>query len=287
MAVQSGNATFADGFLVQIGRMTEGLTNFRSDAGTIFGDFFSSFSTGFADSIGQAIVGTQDLGEALQNVARQAIAELISGLVQLGIRYVLNATLGNALAAASTAATAAQASALAAAWAPAAALASLATGGANAIPAAAAIGSTTAFATATAAVAGAGIPGFQDGGLFSGVGGPRTDSNLVRISDGEFIVNASATQRNLGLLRSINSGQSPATSGASQASNPTIQVINNAPGVQIREEISEGRIRLIAEEVASSVVQREVDPAVGRAISNPNSATSRSLGSNTQAGRRF
>ncbi len=50
------------------------------------------------------------------------------------------------------------------------------------------------------------FPQFQTGGLVAGAGTGTSDSNLVRVSDGEFIVNASATRANLGALTAINSG---------------------------------------------------------------------------------
>lgn len=58
-----------------------------------------------------------------------------------------------------------------------------------------------------------GIPGYATGrrpgtGLFHGRGGPRSDSNLVRLSNREYIVNAAATRRNLPLLDAINGGHS-------------------------------------------------------------------------------
>jgi hypothetical protein len=52
-----------------------------------------------------------------------------------------------------------------------------------------------------------GLVGFPDGGLFRGVGGPRSDSNVIAVSDGEFIVNAEATAENRELLEAVNSGQ--------------------------------------------------------------------------------
>lgn len=51
-----------------------------------------------------------------------------------------------------------------------------------------------------------GILGFADGGQIQGPGGPRSDSILARVSNGEFLVNARATKRNLPLLTAINSG---------------------------------------------------------------------------------
>lgn len=51
------------------------------------------------------------------------------------------------------------------------------------------------------------VPGFPHGGMLRGRGGPRSDSNLIAASDGEFIVNANSTSQNLDLLRGINSGR--------------------------------------------------------------------------------
>lgn len=47
---------------------------------------------------------------------------------------------------------------------------------------------------------------FAEGGLFRGVGGPKEDANTISISDGEFVVNAAATARNLPVLMQINDG---------------------------------------------------------------------------------
>ncbi len=57
------------------------------------------------------------------------------------------------------------------------------------------------------AFADGGLTGFPVGGQIQGAGGPRTDSNLIRVSDGEFIVNAKSTAQNLDLLHAINSGK--------------------------------------------------------------------------------
>lgn len=48
---------------------------------------------------------------------------------------------------------------------------------------------------------------FADGGIIRGPGGPRSDSILARVSDGEFITNAAATARHRPLLEAINSGK--------------------------------------------------------------------------------
>lgn len=47
------------------------------------------------------------------------------------------------------------------------------------------------------------------GGMVAGPGGPRDDSVLARLSDGEYVVNAAATSRALPLLEAINAGWVP------------------------------------------------------------------------------
>ncbi|WP_407107867.1 transglycosylase SLT domain-containing protein [Rhodococcus aetherivorans] len=48
--------------------------------------------------------------------------------------------------------------------------------------------------------------GYADGGFITGPGGPRDDRVPIWASNGEFVVNAAATARNLPLLEAINSG---------------------------------------------------------------------------------
>ena len=47
-------------------------------------------------------------------------------------------------------------------------------------------------------------PGFSEGGLFEGEGGPTDDQNIIRVSDGEYIVNSAMTGRYLKYLDMIN-----------------------------------------------------------------------------------
>lgn len=123
--------------------------------------------------------------------------QLISGLIKLGIQYVINAALGETVAASATAVGVAQAATLATAYASAAALASLASFGANAVPAQAGIVSTVALAQGLALA-------LADGGLVSGPGGPRADKIPAMLSNGEFVINAASTARNRPLLEAIN-----------------------------------------------------------------------------------
>jgi len=218
----AGEGTFSDAFIVGLNELRGEFTNVISGLTSEFTGFFSTITQGFGDSIAGAIVNGDDLNESLKAVAREGLSQLISGLIQLGVQYVANAILSQTLGAAALATNAAQASALATAYAPAAALASLASFGANAAPASAGLVATTTLASVLAK-----IPGFADGGLFEGNGGPREDANFARISDGEFIVNAAATAQNRALLEAINSGRG----NQSSVDNSQRQVNINLPGV--------------------------------------------------------
>lgn len=164
--LQLGTGTFADSIVSSFGRIAEGFTTMNAGLTDLMGDFFTTWTDGFAQSFGRAIVYAEDLNEALMNVAREALASLISGLVKLGIQWALNAAIGNTIqataAATSAAITATQASAAATAWAPAAALASLATSGYNSIPAMA--GMTAAAALSESIAASSNFAGMYDDG---------------------------------------------------------------------------------------------------------------------------
>ena len=92
-----------------------------------------------------------------------------------------------------------------------------------------------------------GVPRFPGGGLFQGIGGPRDDANLIAVSNKEFIVNASATAKNLPLLYAINRGAqvTPAAAHAGVGAGPGRAVVNidnfhppaNASPMDIAEDL--------------------------------------------------
>jgi hypothetical protein len=166
-----------------------------------FGDFFTTVADGFANSIARSIVYAEDFGTAMRDVARSAVSELIASLVKLGIQWLITQALGATVGATAAALSAGQGAMVAAAWAPAAAAVSLATLGANAIPAGAGIASTYALTAALSK-----MPKFANGGGVDGPGGPRGDKILSWLSDGEFVVNAHDAARNRPILEAINSG---------------------------------------------------------------------------------
>lgn len=63
-----------------------------------------------------------------------------------------------------------------------------------------------AITTASTAANIAAIAGMADGGRVTGVGGPREDNQLRRLSVGEFVNNAASTKKNLPYLEAANNG---------------------------------------------------------------------------------
>jgi len=278
--LQLGSGDWADSAIVSLGRITEGFTTFSAGATGAMGNFFTSFTDGFANSVGRAIVYSEDLNQALNNVAKEALAGLISALIKLGIQWVVNAALGQSLAAASLAAqtgmSVAAAAATAAAWAPAAAMVSLASFGANSAPAMAGITATTALSEGLAL---ASMAGFQSGG-YTGEMGVGQVAGVVHGK--EFVMNAEATARNRPTLEAMNKGAS--VGGGAQVS-VSIENYGTSKDFEV-QQLSETDIRIIARDEAKQAVRQEAPGVISAEISNPNSNVSKSLTRNTQTQRR-
>lgn len=282
LRLKLGNGNLTDATNVALGKLVSNYEGVLPGLSNSFGDFFKNVNDGFADSIGRAIVMSENLSDAIHNVAQNALAGLISALIKLGIQYAINATLGQSIAVTATAASAVQASTLAAAWAPAASLASLATSGAN-LP-----GALTALSTADAfAIALSIAKPFVTGGNVYGDGTSTSDSILAKLSNGEFVVNAKSASENRPLLQAINSGKRVIpTVSDNKSSGIKVSVVNNTPANISVEQISETEVRIIAEQVANNIVNKRAPSVVAASISNPNSPVSRALSNNTDASRR-
>ncbi len=207
LRIRLGDGTFADGFISGMIRMTEEAQNFAAETGEVFSEFLGNFVQGFGDAFSGAILGTEKLGVAMKNVARSAIGQLISALIQMGVQYLLLQAIGSAAGTAAAVQSAGEAALVAAAWAPAAAAVSLASYGANAAPAG--IGITTVFALVAALAAVAGSFLFlRHGGIVDGPGTTTSDSVRTMLSRGEFVVNARETAKFRPILEQMNKGNS-------------------------------------------------------------------------------
>lgn len=198
-------------------------TDLAGQTSELVGSTLESMSVGISDALAGAIIQGEDLRDTMANLAQTIYTEVLSALIEMGIRFVANkvlqlagisavsaaeagsktATTAVALASLSTitAASAVSAGITAAAWAPAAAVTSLASFGANSAPAMAGITATNALAKALSAT---GAAGFKDGG-FTGNGSTNRIAGVVH--GGEFVFDAASTSRiGVGNLEAIRSG---------------------------------------------------------------------------------
>ncbi len=126
-----------------------------------------AFSGNASNAITGLLTGTMSAQEAMQSLGNTILNSVINSIVQVGVEALKNYILGQTLGAASVATSVGLAATTASAWAPAAAMASLASFGANAGPAAAGISSTVGLANGLA-LAGARYNGgpVSAGGLY-------------------------------------------------------------------------------------------------------------------------
>lgn len=160
---------------------------------------------GLGDSITGLITGTARWGQVWVQVGNQIIGQVVNLVLEYTLFHTIRMALdrifhttsraniaatqavGTAAQAATTAASATSAATTAAAWAPASAAVNTATFGSSA-----GIGLAIALAAIAAII---GALAFAEGGYIRGPGGPKEDKVLVRVSSGEGITNAAATQR--------------------------------------------------------------------------------------------
>lgn len=205
---------------LQAGTMFEQLGAAASNAAAIVTTTLGTAFRSISSQITELIMGTVTWGQALANIGRSILTQLVSSMVNffvaLGARALLAALFGTMI-------TKAAAAAAASAWAGPAILASIASyGAASGIGTASAMTATLAGAPllATAAI---GAGGFAEGGLVGG--GER----LIRVNERgpEFVVNASATAAHRPLLESLNRGGSAAVTSPTESSPMRIVIVDN------------------------------------------------------------
>ncbi|NCH31184.1 phage tail tape measure protein [Cronobacter malonaticus] len=109
-----------------------------------------AFAGNASNALTGLLTGTMSAQDALRSLGNTILDSVINSMVQVGVEALKNMIIGQTIGAASSAASIAQAALVASAWAPAAAMASLATLGGNAAPAAAGITSTVGLASGLA-----------------------------------------------------------------------------------------------------------------------------------------
>lgn len=276
--IQMGKLTKSDVLTSVFGGYLKDFKGFTVGVTQLWQQTFNTIADGAANSLGRAIAYGENLGDALKDVARQALSEIIAGMIKLGIQLLINTITAKAAQATATAASLAQAGALAAAWWDVASAVSLATFGANAAPAAAGMLGTSILGQGLAL---SGIGGKADGGLVTGPGTSTSDSILQRLSNKEFVMRASAVQSvGASTLEYMNrTGQVP-------NGGPKITILHDgSTGIQV-VPYGEDEIRIMARQEANQVVQTKTPGVVAGHLDNPNSQLSKSLKRNTTTTRR-
>ena len=167
-------------------------------------------------TISGLLSGTMSVTEAMQNFANIILNQAVGALVEMGLNYVKQQLLSQAMAAANIATASATGTAIAAAYAPAAAMASLASFGGNAAPASAGIASTTALASSLALAGGRRYGGPVNPGSMYPVnegGAPEmltvgAKQYLMPNARGEVISNSDATGGSGGVTFIVNNNAS-------------------------------------------------------------------------------
>lgn len=172
-----------------------------------------ALSGGLADTFMSILDGTKTVGEAFADLGATMVREIVGALVKMAAQWLVYQAVQLLVGTTSSAASIAQAgitgSAIATAYAPAAALASLASFGANAIPATGAILSTTAIAEGVA------LAGMAHDGIDSI---PETGTWLLQ--KGERVTTAQTSAK---LDKTLNDIKSPTAGG-----NTTVNLIEDA-----------------------------------------------------------
>lgn len=280
-----GNGDVFSVFTAGVGQAIQGFESLATSAADILGNVMTTAIDGISNSIAGAIVRGEDLRETLSAVGQTILTELISSLIRMGIQYMINATMASSALGIQTAASVAAAVTTAAAWAPAAAAVSLATLGTNSAPA------VMGMSAANVAAKSFALAGFQTGG-YTGDAAVNKAAGIVHGQ--EFVMNAAATKR-IGVdnLQAMQDGdmsgitQVQRTEASPSRGMPSINVVNNGtPQDYEVDSWSEDEIRLIASDVADKRVKAGAGRAVAKDLRNPNSAASKSFGTNTMTKRR-
>tara|TARA_R100000781_G_scaffold110309_2_gene75676 strand:+ start:1869 stop:4049 length:2181 start_codon:yes stop_codon:yes gene_type:complete len=127
---------------------SENLQNFDELSKTVI----DNFTTGFGNAFESVIFDAESLDDALKGIGETILRSVVNAIGQMAAQWLALQAVQAIMGTSATATTVAQAAAASAAWAPAAAMASLATMGGNAVPAAAALTSTTALSSTLAVV---------------------------------------------------------------------------------------------------------------------------------------
>ncbi|NLU43434.1 MAG: hypothetical protein GXX11_00910 [Acholeplasmataceae bacterium] len=189
----------------------------------IYSTLFNGLSTALSDILTQ----TQTIGDAIKTLGTSLIKVIADFYAKQLAGIIVTQLMGKKTADKQLDSDVANGAATAAAWWPAAVARSLATAGGNAAPAILGMTATSAAAAALNATL-SGITGNKDGGFINGSGTATSDSNLRWLSNGEYVMRASAV-RNIGVsnLENLNNGGALPTAIVSGGGISAVATLNN------------------------------------------------------------
>lgn len=115
-----------------------------------WGSAFDRFSGGVGDAVADAMFEQEKFSDVMRGVVKGVLKQVVSGLVEIGIKKVALAAIEKTALGSHTVASKTAAALTATSWAPAAAAVSLATLGGNSVPASAGLAATFALSTGLA-----------------------------------------------------------------------------------------------------------------------------------------
>lgn len=145
----------------------------QMNAGTqVLANALDSMGSTASNAITGILTGSMSASDAMRSLGSTILNSVINSLVQVGVEALKNFIVGQTMGDAAAAASVGQAAVVSSAWAPAAAMTSLATLGANSVPAAAAITSTVGLSSGLA------LAGMRKNG------GPVSAGSMYRVGEG-------------------------------------------------------------------------------------------------------
>jgi hypothetical protein len=236
-------------------------TQAAAELGDTMGNALVNVGNSLADVAARAIVMNESFEQGVKSVGQALLTEILSSLIKVGARLLINQAIAATATTAAVASGAAAASATAAAWAAPAALVSSATFGANAAPAQAGLLATAGTAQLIAAA------GRQQGG-------PVSAGGVFRVNEGgspEVF-----TEGGRQFLIPNTSGQVVSNADASAGQGATQVTINVANSAQARVDVGQ---------VTQSGGALTIDVAVSD-IRSGNGPLSRAFAENTNLTRK-
>lgn len=215
----------------------------QSEANNLLMDSLDAVGSAGTSALTGILNGTMSASDAMRSLGQAVLGEVVKSFVQMGIEYVKSLVMGQTAQAAAAATAAATGGLVAASWAPAAAMVSLATLGANAAPAAAALATTSGLASALSVAGG------------RQYGGPVAAGSMYRINENgapEIYKAANGQQYMLPNTRGEVISNADATSGMNQGgSAATINVTlieDSTRGGQV-EQTEDNSVRIFVADI--------------------------------------